>query len=71
LTIHVSPEHDKLPEYLGVLRHLLYRSFNPMKKIEIETINEIPVRQSSYLDLFETCFDLVKDHKSVIIQREI
>ncbi len=71
LTIHVPPDHDGLPGYLSMFRHLLYRSFRPMKKIEIETINEIPVRQSPYLDLLDSCFDLVKDHKSVVIQRNI
>ncbi|MFP6808713.1 MAG: hypothetical protein VB957_16285 [Pseudomonadales bacterium] len=71
LTFHISPDDEQLPAYLGVLRHLLYRSFAPMRKIEIESINDISARNSPYLQVLETCFDLIKDYKSVTLQREI
>jgi len=71
LTFHVAADDKALPSYVEVLRHLLYRSFQGLQKIEIEMINGINSRQSPYLDTLETSFNLIKDHKSVYLQREI
>ncbi len=70
LTFNVSPDNEKIPRYLCVLRHLLYRSFQPLHKIEIVTINDTPVRTSPFLAVIEQAFNIVRDHKSIYIQRE-
>ncbi len=67
----VPPETDRFDEYLGVLHHLLYRSFAPIRKLAIETINGEPAISSPYLPALETTFNLIRDHKSVMIQREL
>ena len=71
LTFHVPDDDEQISRYLCVFRHLLYRSFQPVRKIEIETINDIPARESPYLDALATSFTLLRDHKSVYIQREL
>ncbi len=71
LTFFVDEDNDHLSEYLGVLRHLIYRSFQPLRKLEIETINEMPARSSPWLPVIENCFQVVKDHRSVYIERKI
>jgi len=71
LTFHVAADDKALPSYVEVLHHLLYRSFQGLQKIEIEMINGINSRQSPYLDALETSFNLIRDHKSVYLQREI
>jgi ATP-dependent Lhr-like helicase len=71
LTFHVAADDKELPSYVEVLRHLLYRSFQGLQKIEIEMINGLSSRQSPYLDALETSFNLIRDHKSVYLQREI
>ena len=71
LTFYVPDDDPQISVYLQVLRHLLYRSFQPIRKIEIETINDMPVSQSPYLEALETTFTLLRDHKSVYIQRDL
>jgi ATP-dependent helicase Lhr and Lhr-like helicase len=70
ITIHVTPAAENLHRYFDVFRHLLYRSYQPRTKLEIETINDNPARQSPYLSALESSFDLVHDHKSVYMQRQ-
>lgn len=71
LTFNVPPDAPDLADYLAVLRHLMYRHFQPVRKLDIETINGEPATSSPYLDALGTAFDLVRDYKSVYIQREI
>jgi len=71
ISIKVTPDDKHLCRYFGVLRHLLYRSFQPRAKIEIESINDLPARQSPYLKVLDSEFNLLHDHKSVYIQREL
>lgn len=71
LTFHVGADDEQLSSYVDVLRHLLYRSFQPLRKLEIETINGIPSRQSPYLDALDNSFNLIRDYKSVYLQREM
>jgi ATP-dependent Lhr-like helicase len=70
ITINVDPEDTNLVKYFGLLNHLLYRSFQPRGTVEIETINGIPVKQSPYLEVLASSFNLVHDHKSVYLQRQ-
>lgn len=71
LTINVPSTDPLLTSYFDVFKHMLYRSFEPKTKVTIETINDSPARQSEYLSVFETCFDVVKDHKSIYLQRTL
>lgn len=71
LRIDAAPDDAHLATYFGVLRHLLYRKVQPLRKVELESINGQPATSSPYLDALDTAFDLVRDHKSVYIQREI
>ncbi len=69
LSIRVPPDDAHLPRYLNVLRHLAYRSFQPVRKLVVETINGASARQSEYLPVLEASFDIGHDHKSVYLQR--
>jgi len=71
LTFHVAADDENLSSYVEVLRHLLYRSFQPLQKLDIETINGIPSRQSPYLHSLESSFNLIKDYKSVYLQHQM
>ena len=71
LTILVEPEFPELERYLGAMNHLLYRPFGPEKKLILETINGESAASSPYLKAIEHCFKPIRDHKSIIIQREI
>jgi ATP-dependent Lhr-like helicase len=50
LVIYVDPNDPDLAEICGLFRHLLTRQFNPLKKIKIETINDVSAAKSPYLD---------------------
>ena len=71
ITINVPSSAPSLPAYFEVFRNMLYRTFDPKVKIVIETINQLPARQSEYLDTFEQCFDVVKDHRAIYLQRTL
>jgi len=70
LTFHISPEDPRLPEYIGVLHHLLTRPFQPVRRIAIETINGEPAPQSPYVPALRASFGVVVDYKSVNLSRK-
>ena len=67
----VDPDHERLDQYFSVLHHLMYRSFDPVRKLTIETINGEAATGSRYLPRLEASFNLIRDYKSVMIQREL
>jgi ATP-dependent Lhr-like helicase len=70
LTFHVSPEDPRLPEYLGPLRHLLTRPFQPVRRITVETINGEPAPQSPYVPALRAVFEVLRDYKNVNLSRK-
>ena len=70
LTFNVPPDDPGITEYTIVLRHLLTRSFQPLRRITIEKINETDAAKSPYLDGFRTSFDVMVDYKQVILYRK-
>jgi len=71
LTFNVPPDDPGLPEYMCVLRHLLTRHFQPIKRIAIETINGEKAPQSPYLNALRTSFDVLIDYRSVNLYRKM
>jgi hypothetical protein len=71
LTLNVPPDDPNLPEYLGVLRHLLTREFQPIRRIAIESINDDDAARSPYLDTLRTVFDVMVDYKEVVLYRRL
>jgi len=71
LTFNVAAEDSSLPEYMGFLRHLLTRKFQPMKRVSIETINGEKATQSPYLPVLRTSFDVAVDYKNVTLYRKM
>ena len=71
LIIHVAPDDPNLPGYMGVLRHLLTRKLQPMKRISIETINGESASQSPYLPALRAFSDVAVDYKNVTLYRKI
>ena len=71
LTFNVPPDDPRLPEYMGVLRHLLTRQFQPVKRIAIETINDEKAPQSPYVDALRTSFDILIDYRNVNLYRKM
>ena len=69
LIFHCTHDDESLAGYLAPLHHLLTRSFQPLRKIAIESINEEKATQSPYVDALRTAFDLTVDHKKIILYR--
>ncbi|MFC1849409.1 DEAD/DEAH box helicase [candidate division CSSED10-310 bacterium] len=69
LKFNVPPDDHQLPEYLGVLRHLLERQFQPVRRLTIETINDRDASRSEYVDALRIAFDVTIDYKNVILYR--
>lgn len=70
LTFLVPPDAVK-PEHLQVIDHLCYRSFEPVRSLKIEIINHEAATTSPYLNPIEQAFTLFRDHKAVVIQRDL
>ncbi len=69
LNFLMSPDDPHLPACLGVLRHLLTRPFQPLRRIVIEVINDEQAIHSPYLDALRTSFDVLVDYKKVVLYR--
>jgi ATP-dependent Lhr-like helicase len=71
LLFNVAPDDPSLPEYLVVLRHLLTRKFQPVKRVSIETINGEKAIDSPYIPALRTFSDVAVDYKNVTLYRKI
>jgi ATP-dependent Lhr-like helicase len=70
LTINVPHYDQHLMEYLGFLRHLLSRQFQPLHRITIETINGEPATDSPYLAALKVGFDVMVQTGNVVLYRK-
>ncbi len=71
LTINLPPDSPKLPEAFGFLQHLLTRSFQPLARITIETINGELAPNSNYIELLRSQFELVMEPSRLSLYRPI
>ena len=67
LRFYDPPEDPGLQRYLGPLRHLLTRQFQPLRRITIEKINGEEAARSAYVDALRTSFEVVIDYKNVTL----
>jgi len=71
LNFFTPPDDQYLPEYLGVLRHLLGREFDPIRRLIIELVNDEPAAESPYLPVIKNNFDVIIDMKQISLYRKI
>ena len=71
LTTHVPPDDPDFQEYLCSLHHLLYREFQPLRKITVEVINGKNAAESPYVDPLRKHFDVVVEFKTITLYRKI
>ncbi len=69
LIFRVPPDDPRMAEYLGFLRHLLSRRFQPKRRLVIETINGEAASRSPYVDALRICFDVLVDFKTVVLHK--
>jgi ATP-dependent Lhr-like helicase len=70
LTFSVPPDDPRLPEDLGLLRHLLSRQFQPLRRIIINTINGEAATGSPYVAALQVGFDAMVEGGNVILYRK-
>ena len=71
LHFHCPADDPSLHAYLDLLHHLAYRSYSPLRRLQIEEINGEPARTSPWLAAIEAKFNVIQDYQSVTIQREL
>lgn len=71
LTFFIPPDDPEMPGVLGIFHHLLSRSFMPLRRITIETINGEDGATSPYLENFREAFDLSREHKIFHLHRKL
>ncbi|MFT4799717.1 MAG: hypothetical protein ACI9W1_003158, partial [Candidatus Azotimanducaceae bacterium] len=70
LNFYLPPAAENIQASFGIFHHLLERRFAPKSKITLNLINDEPAKQSAYLAPLAESFDLVRDHKSVYLQKK-
>ena len=70
LTVHVGPDHPRLPDYLAALKLLLGRQVRPLRAIAVETINGEPAAGSPYRPALAALFQVVTDGPGLRLLRE-
>lgn len=68
LAFYAGTEDVDIGRIFEGVRHLLTRTFNPLRSIHLETINDEDARSSPYLETLEANFRLHSDHKRVVIE---
>lgn len=71
LTISADPDDPAMTQYLAPLRHLLNRSFQPVSRLVVETINDEHAAKSPYVDCLRTAFDAMVDYRTVTLYRRM
>jgi ATP-dependent Lhr-like helicase len=71
LTINVPPDDPLLTEYVGFLRQLLSRQFQPLHRVVIDTINGESAVESPYLASLRVSFDVMEQNQNIIIYRRM
>jgi ATP-dependent Lhr-like helicase len=69
LVFRVPPEDAVFVRCVAPLRHLLTRAFQPMRRLDVETINGEPAGESPYVDALRGSFEVVVDYKTVVLYR--
>jgi ATP-dependent Lhr-like helicase len=69
LEIRVAPDHPHMKAYLQFLKVLLTRGFDPLKAIDVETINSEPAPRSPYAPVIVEEFAATREPKSLRLRR--
>jgi ATP-dependent helicase Lhr and Lhr-like helicase len=69
LEVDAAPDHPRLGDYLGFLRVLLGRQFNPLKSVEVETINGEMAAASPYRNVLADLFPATRDPRALRLWR--
>ena len=67
LSIHLKPDHPALDALAIHLEPILRGG----RRVAIETINDLPARQSPYIEALGRHLDLAHDHRGVYVERRI
>ena len=70
LEIRVGPDHPLLTEYLGFLKVLLTRQFEPRRSLTVETINGESAIGSPYAELLSRGFQTTREAKAIRLRRQ-
>jgi ATP-dependent Lhr-like helicase len=67
LNFHVPPDDAHLTRYLAPIDNLLRRPVNPVRQIDVATIQGQPAAASPYADALRTVFEVRRDHHNLIL----
>ena len=70
LEIMVGPDHPDLPSYLGFLVNLLNRAESPVRRVDLETINNKPATASDYRPIMSSLFHVTRQATALRLSRK-
>jgi len=70
LTIRVSPDHPDLPSYLAFMVGLLTRTEQPLKRIDLESINGDPASSTGYRSVLSELFHVTRQPTALRLSRK-
>ncbi|MBU2646799.1 DEAD/DEAH box helicase [bacterium] len=71
LNFHIAADDPHIMQYLCSLHHLLFREFQPKRKITVESINGEKAAQSNYLDILRIAFEVLTDTETITLYRKL
>ncbi len=69
LRIEPRPDHPLLADYLGFLATMLGRRVQPMRHVDVESINDAPAAESPYRAAFEKRFHITRHGDGLRVSR--
>jgi ATP-dependent Lhr-like helicase len=69
LCVDLPADDPRLPDALGFLREAVERPVAPARRLVVETVNDVPVRDSEYLPVLRAMFDVNVDYKQATLHR--
>ena len=70
LTFFIPPHDPVMPAALAPLHHMLERTFQPMRRITVEMINDGTAPGSPYVEALKIAFDITADYKRVVLYKK-
>ena len=71
LHFFVPPDDPDMARILDLIRHFLERDFNPLRRLQIETINGKTSTESPYLEVLRFSFDVTVDFNHITLYRRL
>jgi len=69
VNFNVEPDDPDIHQIMSPLRQMLNRHFQPLHRITLETVNGADAAASSYMECFQSSFEVERDFRRIVLYR--